>query len=91
MKDTIFLMEKGTCDVSGMWILNDVQKKKDRNIKIWRNLIQLTSSFLTKKGAFLMCLNILAQKRAAVVVPPSNHYRNVSSHFSSQSSQLHIN
>ena len=101
MKDTIFLMEKGiwvgTCDVSGTWILNDVlkyRKKKRKKKKKYKNLKKfdpINLPFLTKKVAFLMCLNILAQKRVAVVVPPSNHYRNVSSHFSSQSSQLRIN
>lgn len=43
-----------------------------------------------EKGAFLMCLHILAQKRPAAVLPPNNHYRKQSSHFPSQSSQLHI-
>lgn len=34
MKDTIFLMKKGTwvgmCDVPGMWILNDALKYKEK-------------------------------------------------------------
>lgn len=49
MKDTIFLMEKGTCDVSGMWILNDVQKKKRQKYKNLKKFDPINLIFSNKE------------------------------------------